>query len=350
MEIWPEKINLRSDVVTLPTPEMLEAIRTAPMGDDNRQEDPTTNELEAMAAATLGKEAALLVLSGTMGNLVGMLCQTQPGQEVLLEEGAHIFTSEQGGAARIAGLMVSRVRGSMGYPAPEDVEAAIRPTDNVHTPQTGLICLENTHNRAGGTVITTEQITAVCDVAHRHHIPVHLDGARIFNAAMALGVEARELVRDVDTVTFCLSKGLSCPAGALLAGTREAMARARRLRKLIGGTLRQAAVIAAPGIVALKTMIHRLKEDHANARRLAEGLVNIDALEIDMKAVQTNMVFADTSRLRIDAAELNRRLGRYNVEVLVGSPTRIRMVTHRHITPEQVDHVIEAFTEVLRRA
>ncbi len=350
MEIWPEKINLRSDVVTLPTPEMLDAIRTARMGDDNRQEDLTTNELEAMAAAMLGKEAALLVMSGTMGNLVGMLCQTQPGQEVILEEGAHIFTSEQGGAARIAGLMVTRVRGHMGYPAPEDVSAAIRPPDNVHTPRTGLICLENTHNRAGGTVITAEQTKAIAEVAHRHHIPLHLDGARIFNAAVALGVDVRELVEDVDTVTFCLSKGLSCPAGALLAGTREAMTRARRFRKLLGGTLRQAAVIAAPGIVALKTMIHRLREDHANARRLADGLMKIEQLEIDRKAVQTNMVFADTSRLRFDAAELNRRLGRYNVEVLVGSPTRIRMVTHRQIQPEHVDYAVKAFREVASTA
>lgn len=307
MDMWPEKINLRSDVVTLPTVEMLAAIKTAPMGDDNRQEDPTTNALEALAAEMLGKEAALLVMSGTMGNLVGMLCQTQPGQEVILEENAHIFTSEQGGASRIAGLMVSRVRGYMGYPAPQDVEAAIRPTDNVHTPHTGLICLENTHNREGGTVITAVQTKAVADVAHRHGIPIHLDGARIFNAAVALGVEARELVKDVDTVTFCLSKGLSCPAGALLAGPRQTIAR---------------------------------------ARRLADGLVKIDALQIDMKAVQTNMVYADTSRLGYDAAELNRRLGRYNIEVSVSSPTRIRMVTHRHITSEHVEYAIEAFREI----
>ncbi len=346
MDIWPEKINLCSDVVTLPTAEMLEAIKTAPMGDDNRQLDPTTNTLEAMTAEMLGKEAALLVMSGTMGNLVGMLCQTQPGQEVILEENAHTFTSEQGGAARIAGLMVSRVRGYMGYPAPQDVEAAIRPTDNVHTPHTGLICLENTHNRAGGTVITAAQTKAVADVAHRHNILVHLDGARIFNAAVALGVEARELVKDVDTVTFCLSKGLSCPAGAMLVGPRETIARARRFRKLLGGTLRQSAVIAAPGIVALKIMIDRLKEDHANARRLADGLVKIDALQIDMKAVQTNMVYADTSRLGYDAAELNRRLGRYYIEVSVSSSTRIRMVTHRHITSEHADYAIEVFREI----
>jgi threonine aldolase len=348
MEIHPEKINLRSDVVTLPTPEMLEAIKTAPLGDDNRQEDPTVNRLEAMAAEMLGKEAALLVMSGTMGNLLGMMCQTQPGQEIILEEGAHIYTSEQGSAARICGLMVTRVRGQMGYPAPEDVEAAIRPTDNVHTPQTGLICLENTHNRAGGTLITAAQTKAIAEVAHRHNIPVHVDGARIFNAAIGLGVPARELVKDVDTITFCLSKGLSCPAGAILAGTREAMARARRHRKILGGTLRQAGVIAAPGIVALEKMISRLRVDHDNARRLAEGLVKYDGLEIDLKTVQTNMVFANTGRVGYDAAELNRRLDRYNIEVLVGSPTRIRMVTHRHITAEHIDYTVQAFGEIIR--
>jgi len=347
MDISSERINLRSDVVTLPTGEMLEAIRTASMGDDNRQEDPTTNALESMTAEMLGKEAALLVMSGTMGNLIGMLSQTQPGQEVILEEGAHIFTSEQGGAARIAGLMVTRVPSCMGYPSPKDVEAAIRPLDNVHTPHTGLICLENTHNRAGGTVITAGQTKAIADIAHHHNIPVHLDGARIFNAAIALGVKASELVKDADTVTFCLSKGLSCPAGALLCGKRETIAKARRFRKLLGGTLRQAAVIAAPGIIALKTMVDRLKEDHANAHRLAEGLVRISPLRIDLKAVQSNIVFVDTSSLKYEAAELNRRLGKYNVEVLVSEPTRIRMVTHRHIKPEHVDYVIDAFQQVI---
>jgi len=342
-----EKINLRSDVVTLPTAAMLEAIKTAPMGDDNRQEDPTTNELETLAAHMLGKEAALLVMSGTMGNLIGMLCQTQPGQEVILEQGAHIYTSEQGGAARIGGLMVTRVPSRRGFPAPADVEAAIRPLDNVHTPHTGLICLENTHNRAGGTVMSAEETKAIADVAHRHNLPVHLDGARIFNAAVALKVKAAELVKDVDTVTFCLSKGLSCPAGALLCGRRDAMARARRIRKLLGGTLRQAGVIAAPGIVALKTMVDRLEQDHRTARRLAEGLARVSPLRVDLESVQTNIVFADTSGLPYDAIELSKRLTKHNVEVLIGDLHRIRMVTHRHITAEHVDYAIESFKKVV---
>lgn len=350
MEIRSELINLRSDVVTLPTEEMLEAIKSAALGDDNRQEDPTVNRLEAMAAERLGKEAAILLLSGTQGNLVGMMCQTRPGQEVILEEGAHIFTSEQGGAARLGGLMVNRVRGHRGYPAPEDVEAAIRPIDNVHTPHTGLICLENTHNRAGGTVISPAQTRAVADVAHRHGIPVHLDGARIFNAAVALGIDVKELVRDVDTVTFCLSKGLSCPAGAILAGPREKIDEARRVRKVLGGTLRQAGVIAAPGIVALEQMVDRLEEDHRNARRLAEGLTRLDGLKIDLEAVQTNIVFADIGALGFDTQELARRLAKYNVEVLLSSPTRIRLVTHRMIRSEDIDYVIEVFEKIVNAA
>ena len=195
--------------------------------------------------------------------------------------------------------------------------------------------------------MTAAQTKAITDIAHRYNIAVHLDGARIFNAAIALGVKASELVKDVDTVTFCLSKGLSCPAGGLLCGRRDTIARARRFRKLIGGTLRQAGVIAAPGIVALRTMVDRLAEDHRNARRLAEGLAGFSPLKIDLRAVQTNIVFADTSGLKYDATELNRRLGRYHVEVLVGGPARIRMVTHRHIKPEHVDSAIKAFAQVI---
>ena len=350
MEKWPELINVRSDVVTLPTEEMLDAIKSAPLGDDNRQEDPTVNKLEAMVAEAFGKEAAIFLLSGTQGNLVGVMSQTQPGQEIIVEENAHIFTSEQGGVARFGGLVINRVKGTRGYLDPKDIEAAIRPTDNVHTPHTGLLCLETTHNRAGGTVITAEQTKAAADVAHRYSIPVHLDGARIYNAAVALGVDVEELLKDVDTVTLCLSKGLSCPAGAVLAGTAETIAVARRLRKVLGGTLRQAGVIAAPGIVAMETMIDRLKEDHDNARALAEGLVQIPGLEIDMDIVQTNMVFANIDGLGIDTEELARRLANYNVEVLLSSPARIRMVTHRMITRQHINYVIEVFREIARAA
>jgi threonine aldolase len=278
------------------------------------------------------------------------MCQTRPGQEIIVEEGAHIFTSEQGGVSRFGGLMVNRVKGTLGYPAPEDIEAAIRPTDNVHTPRTGLICLENTHNRAGGTVMTPEKVKAVTDMAHGHGIPVHVDGARIFNAAVALDTDVKELVKDVDTITFCLSKGLSCPAGAILAGPEAKIAEARRLRKVLGGTMRQAGVIAAPGIVALTQMIDRLADDHDNAFVLAEGLSQIDALDVDLETVETNIVFADIDGLGFDTAELAKRLAQYNVEVLLSSPTRIRMVTHRMIERQHIEYVVEVFKEIARAA
>ncbi len=343
--VRPGWINLRSDVVTLPTEEMLEAIKQAVLGDDNRGEDPTVNRLEAMAAAKLGKEAALLVTSGTMGNLVGVLAHTQRGQEIIVEEGAHIFTSEQGGVAAVGGLMVVRVKGQLGCPIPAEVEAAIRPRD-IHSPQTGLICLENTHNKAGGTVITPEQIRALRQVADRHGLPIHVDGARLFNAAVALGVDVKDLTKDVDSVTFCLSKGLSCPAGAILAGSQAYVERARRLRKLLGGGMRQAGVIAAPGIVALEKMIDRLADDHRNARRLAEGLAEIPGLKINLQLVQTNMVRVDVSPLGTTAAEFNERLMEYNVEANVAERTVLRLVTHRHIEPAHVEEAIAAFRRV----
>ncbi|MHB1415376.1 MAG: GntG family PLP-dependent aldolase [Chloroflexota bacterium] len=343
--VRPGWINVRSDVVTLPTEEMFDAIRQAKLGDDNAGQDPSVNRLEAMAAEKLGKEAAMLLTSGTMGNLVGLMAHTERGQEVIVEEYAHIFTSEQGGAAAIGGLMLSRVKGSKGCPLPEAVEAAIRP-DDIHAPRTGLICLENTHNRAGGTVISPEQIVAVRAVANKHGLPIHIDGARIFNAAIALGIPAKDLVRDADSVTFCLSKGLSCPAGAVLAGSRSYIERARRLRKLLGGNMRQAGIIAAPGVVALESMIDRLAEDHQNARRLAEGLANIGCLMLDLDTVQTNIVRVDVAPSGLTAAEFATRLRSFNVEVSVQGKTIMRLVTHRHIGPSHVEEVIAACRRV----
>ena len=346
--VRPGWINLRSDVVTLPTPEMLEAIRRATLGDDNKGEDPTANRLEELAAERMGKEAAILLISGTQGNLVGMLSHTQRGQEIIVEEGAHIWTSEQGGAAAIGGLMVTRVKGVLGFPSPEEVEAAIRP-DDVHSPRTGLICLENTHNRAGGTVITPQQVKAIRQVADRHCLPIHVDGARIFNAAVALGIEAKDLVRDVDSITFCLSKGLSCPSGAILAGSRDYIARARRWRKVLGGTMRQAGVMAAPGIVALESMVARLAVDHEIARLLAEGLLKVGGLLIDRQTVQTNMVRVDVAGLGTDAADFCERLVAFNVEAAPSSKNVIRLVTHRHIERQHVAEVVSAFRAVAKQ-
>ncbi|MCL4464455.1 MAG: aminotransferase class I/II-fold pyridoxal phosphate-dependent enzyme [Chloroflexi bacterium] len=346
--VRPGWINLRSDVVTLPTPEMFEAIQRAVLGDDNKEEDPTTIRLEEMAAAKLGKEAAILLISGTMGNLVGVLSHTQRGQEIILEEGAHIFTSEQGGAAAIGGLMVTRVKGELGFPSPVDIEAAIRP-DDVHSPRTGLICLENTHNRAGGTVLTPNQIAEIRRVADHHGLPIHIDGARFFNASVALGIDPKELAKDADSVTICLSKGLSCPAGSLLIGSKDYVARARRWRKLLGGTMRQAGVMAAPGIVALEKMVDRLAEDHDNARSLADGLRKVPGLSIDGRTVQTNMVRVDVAALGATAADFCERLLEFNVEAAPSGKYVIRLVTHRHIAGPQVEESVRAFRKVAQR-
>ena len=339
-------VNLYSDVVTLPTQEMFEAIAKAPMGDDNRGLDPTVAKLEAMSAAKMGKEAALLLTSGTMGNLVGVMSHTRPGQEMIVESEGHAYHYEAW-IGSVAGLMCRRVPGQMGYPAPADVEAAIRPP-NLHMPETAVICLENTHNRAGGTVITREQTAAICETAHRHGVPVHIDGARIFNAAVALGIEAEELVKDVDSVTFCLSKGLSCPVGAVLCGNAEYISRARKIRKTLGGGMRQAGWIAAPGIVALETMVDRMAEDHVNARRLAEGVGEIPGLSIDLKTVQTNMVRVNVGELGVTAAEFEERLESHDVQGSVAAPTVIRLVTHRHIRAVHIERTIEAFRLVVR--
>jgi threonine aldolase len=326
---------------------MLQAIQSAVLGDDKAGEDPTVRRLEEMAASMLGKEAAILLTSGTMGNLVGVMAHTQRGQEIIVERDAHIFTSEAGWTAAIANVTCVRVPGQMGYPSPDDIEAAIRPGRKITAPTTGLICLENSHTRCGGTVITPEQTAAVGNVARKHGVPVHLDGARVFNAAVALEADVRALVKDVDSVTFCLSKGLSCPAGALLCGTRSYIDRARRLRMVLGGALRQAGIIAAPGIVALQTMIDRLQEDHQNAQALAQGLAQIEGLKVDLEAVQTNMVLVDVSGLGLTSSEFARCLA--DNGVLVSTPHLVRLVTHRHIKRRHVARAVEMIDNAVTR-
>ncbi|HEY8476162.1 MAG TPA: GntG family PLP-dependent aldolase [Chloroflexota bacterium] len=340
-------IDLRSDTITLPTEAMREAMRQAEVGDDQRGDDPTVKRLEALAAEMLGKEAGLLVLSGTMGNLVGVLSHVQRGDEVIADEGAHILTSEVGWLGAVAGAMVRTVPSVRGVMDPAAVERAIR-TPRLHHPRTGLLCLENTHNRAGGTVMTPAQTKALCDVAHRYGVPVHLDGARIFNAAVALGVDVKDLVRDVDSVTFCLSKGLSAPLGSVLVGSAEFIERARKVRQMVGGGMRQAGVIAAPGIVALQTMVDRLAEDHANARRLAEGLVGVEGLRVDLETVQTNMVRVEIALPGVTSEAFARRLEEEGVHVLCPDASSIRLVTHRHIGPREVDAALEIFRRVAR--
>ncbi|MCW3986287.1 MAG: aminotransferase class I/II-fold pyridoxal phosphate-dependent enzyme, partial [Candidatus Bathyarchaeota archaeon] len=302
-----EFIDLRSDTVTLPTDEMLEAIKAAELGDDVFREDSTVNKLEIMAAKKMGKEAALLVASGTQANLVSLLGNTKRGNLVILEAESHIYWYEVGGLSAIAGLLPWPVRGDLGILDPKDIEAAMRPK-NIHFPEMALICIENTHNRYGGTITTPDQIKAVSKVAKAFGLKLYMDGARIFNAAVALKVDVKDFTRHVDNLMFCLSKGLSCPIGSIVVGTDEFIEKARKNRKILGGGMRQAGIIAAPGIVALEKMIDRLEEDHKNARALAEGLAQINGISIELENVQTNIVHFDVSELPVTSEQFASKL------------------------------------------
>ena len=338
-------VDLRSDTVTLPTPEMRRAMAEAELGDDVFSEDPTVNRLEELAAERMGKEAAVLVTSGTQGNLVGVLSHTQRGDEVIVGDQAHVFHYEVAGCAVVGAVQLRTVRNVDGTLDLDELEAAIRPP-NVHHPRTSLICVENTHNRNGGAVLDVSQMGAVADVARRHGVSVHLDGARIFNAAVACGVEARALTAAVDSVTFCLSKGLSAPVGSVLCGGKDYIEIARKYRKMLGGGMRQAGVIAAAGIVALTSMVDRLAEDHENARVLAEGLAELPGIQLDPKKVRTNIVIFDVTA-PLGADGLVRSLKSVGVLCNVASPGRIRMVTHHGIVRTDVERAIRCARDVL---
>ena len=342
-------IDLRSDTVTLPTEEMLEAIRHAELGDDVYKEDPTVNRLEEMAAKKMGKEAALLVTSGTQANLVSVMSNTDRGDSVILEAECHINWYEVGSLSVIGGLFPITVKGELGFPDPRDIEAVIRPK-SLHFPETTLICIENTHNRAGGTIMTPDQIKTVSEVARNYSLRLYMDGARIFNAAVALKTDVKQFTRHVDNLMFCLSKGLSCPVGSLVVGSQEFIDRARKTRKILGGGMRQAGIIAAPGIIALDKMIDRLEEDHRNARLLAEGLVKMDGISVDLRTVQTNIVHLDVSGLRITSEEFVSRLKAHGVLALTRDKTKVRMVTHRGIEKEHIEKTLNTAQDILRDA
>lgn len=339
-------IDLRSDTVTLPSQAMREAILNAKLGDDVFGEDPTVNRLEQLAAERMGKEAALLVVSGTMGNLACVLTHCQRGEEVILGDMSHTFLYEAGGIAALGGIHPHTIANQPdGTLLPEHIEAAIR-ADNVHFPRTRLICLENTHNRCAGTPLTVEYTEAVADLAAKHNLMLHLDGARIFNAAVALDVDVKELTRAADSVTFCLSKGLAAPVGSVICGSAEFIAQARRTRKILGGGMRQAGILAAAGIIALEQMIDRLAEDHENAKRLAQGIAGIEPLSIDLASVRTDIVYFEATGQSITPEKLTAELDKRGIKILHIGPQRLRAVTHYGITTEHIDTAIEAIQEV----
>ena len=341
-------IDLRSDTVTRPTPAMRRAMFEAEVGDDVYGEDPTVNRLEARAAEILGKEAGLFVPTGTMGNTIGCKMLTQHGQEVICEARAHILNYELSMLAWFSGCLARPIHADRGILSWEQIRREIRPL-GPHAAPTGLIEIENTHNMAGGTVYPLETIDEICDGAHALGLKVHMDGARVFNAAAACGHTVREIAAKCDSVMFCLSKGLGAPTGSMLAGTREAIDRGRRLRKRLGGGMRQVGVLAAAGLIALEQMPQRLHEDHANARLLAEGFKQIPGIDVDLATVETNIVIFDVSGTGLASAEISARLKARGVLINAVNPRLMRAVTHYDAGRAACETALGVMGEVARQ-
>jgi threonine aldolase len=343
-----EPIDLRSDTVTKPTPEMRDAMARADVGDDVYGEDPTVNCLQDMAAERLGKEAALFVASGTMGNLAAILAHCGRGDEVIVGDKAHTVLYEAGGISALGGVHSRQVTNQPdGSLALDDIRQAIR-ADDAHQPISRLVALENTHNRCGGAALTVEYTQSVGELAHECNLLLHIDGARIFNAAVALGVDVRHLATPADSVTFCLSKGLCAPVGSLVCGSKEFIARVHRVRKQLGGGMRQAGVLAAAGVVALHSMVERLADDHRRARMLAQGLATIPGLVLDPGTPKTNMLFCSLAEdVPLNAAQVAAALAQRGVRVGVVAVRRFRLVTHYWIGDDDVSHAVDAFRDVL---
>ena len=339
-------IDLRSDTVTKPSEAMRQAMARAEVGDDVYGEDPTVNRLQETAAALVGKAAALFVPSGTMANQLALRAQTQPGQEVIVESKAHMVRYEQGAGGALAGVQFHWVTGERGIMTPEQVEAAIRPKDP-HTIQTALICVENTHNSGGGTIYPLATVERIGAIARQRGLPMHLDGARLFNAVVATGASATEYAKHFATVSFCLSKGLGAPAGSLIAtNDRDMLDKLRRFRRMYGGAMRQAGVLAAAGLYALEHNIGRLKEDHDNARRLAQFLAQIPAVTLDPGAVQTNIIFFDVKSSRAQA-DLVAALKAEGVLINAVGGSTYRAVTHLDVSAEDIRRAGQVFARVL---
>lgn len=341
-------IDLRSDTVTLPTVAMREAMITASLGDDVYEEDATVNELQRRTAQMMGKEAALFLPTGTMGNLTALMSHTHPGDEVILEEEAHIYYYEVGGLARIAGLVPRTLKGVRGHLTAEIVKNALRP-ENIHFPETSLVCLENTHNRAGGTVMPLAQLADLGEFCRSNRLKTHMDGARVFNAAVALGVETKEIAKHVDSVAFCLSKGMAAPAGSLLVGREAFIRKARKMRKLLGGGMRQVGVLASAGLIALEQAKERLQRDHKLAKRLAEELSKFPQIIIDPKEVETNIIVFQIDPSWGGAEDFTGMLKEKGVLSGDMGPQTVRFVTHYQIEAEDISIIGEAVQEVLER-
>jgi len=343
-----EYVDLRSDTVTKPTPEMREAMAEAEVGDDVYRDDPTVNRLEEIAAGLLSKEAALFVPSGTMGNLIALLVHCQRGDEVIVGDKSHIYLNEAGGMSALGGIQPCPVRNQTdGTLSLNDIPASIR-TEDVHHPITRLVCLENTQNICGGVPLTSTYTREVGALANENNLALHIDGARIFNAATAQQVSVKELVEPADSVMFCLSKGLASPIGSMIVGTRKFIARARHVRKMLGGGMRQVGIVAAAGIISLEKMTKRLGDDHVRARKLADGLRRVEGLEVDAGSPSTNMVYMNLSDgVKKNSGEVVEQMKKFGVLVDAENARRFRLVTHYWIDDEAVEKTISAFRDVL---
>jgi len=340
-------IDLRSDTVTSPNEEMRQSIFEARVGDDVLEEDPTIQKLEQYASKLLGKESGIFLPSGTMGNLISFLVHCPRGSEALLGDKSHTFIYEAGGISAFGGVHSHQLKNNDdGTIEIDDIKSAIR-GDNVHFPRTSLISLENTHNMCYGTPITKDYIKLVSNIAKENGLKIHIDGARLFNAAVGLDTDVKEFVKDVDSVTFCLSKGLSAPVGSVLCGNKKFIYEARRMRKALGGGMRQAGIIAAAGLVSLDKMIPQLINDHENAKRLADGISTISGLSVNTEKVHTNILYFSVDESKMKGSELVEKMGQHKVKFFEVSPNRFRLVTHSNISSEDVNTTLELFDTIL---
>jgi len=338
-------IDIKSDTVTKPSLEMREAMKNAEVGDDFYGEDPTVAKLEKLAAEKLGKEAALFVTSGTLGNLVSVYTHVNRGDSIIVEKNAHIFANEAGHLAAISGVIPIRIKGNKGFMDPDDIEKEIFQDDIIHS-KTSLICVENPHNEAGGTCINPQQMGLLRKLANKYNLKIHIDGARIFSAAVALGVKPCELVKDADSITFCLSKDLGCPFGSIIAGNEKFILKARKNRQMMGGGMRQAGIMAAAGLIGITKMVERLSEDHKNAKFLAASLKKMD-FRIDIETVQTNMVYFELPSKEMDPMAFFNHLAKNGVQTNPPSNGRFRAVLHYGITKQDIEQVIKVIRQFI---